>query len=172
MSKRSITPNGTENETAQPVIPAPPKEPRPSAFSLLSRAIHRASSEEHDFLMSFLESCANKHLTIPEIALAQASAHFDLTISVENVEEEAGFYRGLRYVLVRGGWLQQFIDMIFSFLLDGKEITMDTVAYLLDQEMSEMAAAIGTAQHILRTYPTMLAADIRNAVTEHPELLA
>jgi hypothetical protein len=110
--------------------------------------------------------------TIPELALAEASAHFNLAISVEELEDEAEFYRGLRHVLVHGGWLKSFIRIILSSALKGDEMTLDRVAAFLDQEMDEIDSAVSTAQEVLRKYPATIAADIRKAVAKHPELVA
>jgi hypothetical protein len=139
--------------------------------------MHTAPDDECEFLMKFLESCADRTRpdrvmhTIPELALAEASAHFNLMISTEDVEDEAEFYRGLRYVLVRGGWLKDFIGIIFYSALKGDEMTLDRVAAFLDQEMDEIDSAVSTARDVLRRYPATIAADIRKAVAAHPELL-
>jgi hypothetical protein len=180
MSKHN-TPNGNTNgstNATQPERPsiAPTGEERQSEFRLLSRIMHTAPDDECEFLMRFLESCADRTRpdrvmhTIPELALAEASAHFNLMISTEDVEEEAEFYRGLRYVLVRGGWLKSFIRIILSSALDGYDMTPDRVACYLDQEMNELDSAVSTAQDVLRNHPTMVAAEIRKAVAAHPEL--
>jgi hypothetical protein len=180
MSKHN-TPNGNTNgstNATQPERPsiAPTGEERRSEFRLLSRIMHTAPDDECEFLVRFLESCADRTRpdrvmhTIPELALAEASAHFNLTISVEDLEDEAKFYRGLRYVLVRGGWLKSFIRIILSSALDGYDVTPDMVAAFLDQEMAEIDSAVSTAREVLRNSPARIAADIRKAVAAHPEL--
>jgi hypothetical protein len=180
MSKRN-TLNGVTNGSTSPAPPTtskPTGEERRSEFRLLSRIMHTAPEDECEFLVRFLESCADRirpdrvlHTT-PELALAEASAHFNLMISTEDLEEEAEFYRGLRYVLARRGWLQSLISTIFYSLFKGDDVTHDQVACFLDQEMDEVDSAVSNARDVLRKYPATIAADIRKAVAKHPELLA